>query len=77
MKVLGYLDKSRLGNDCYINESYSLCECFGIYFILKVYKVSGWNDAESVYTVGHSSDNICAIMKKWEELGGTPIETVD
>lgn len=77
MKVLGYLDKSRYGNDCYINESYSLCECFGIYFILKVYKVSGWSDIEEIYTVTDPSDTINTVMKKWEELGGMSIEAVD
>lgn len=77
MKVLGYLDKSSYGNDCYINESYSLCECFGIYFILKVWKVSGWCDDEQIYTVTDPSDNINIVMKKWKELGGMPIEVVD
>lgn len=77
MKILGYLDKSRYGNDCYIFESYSLCECFGIYFILKVYKVSGWCDAEDIHTITDPSDNINVVMKKWVELGGMSIEAVD
>ena len=77
MKILGYLDKSRYGNDCYINESYSLCECFGIYFILKVYKVFGWCDDEDIHTITDPSDNIDVVMKKWIELGGMLIEAVD
>lgn len=77
MKILGYLDKSRYGNDCYINEAYSLCKCFEMYFILKIYKVFGWIDIEEIYTITDPSDNINIVMKKWEELGGMPIEAVD
>ena len=77
MKVLGYLDKSRYGNDCYINESYSLCECFGMYFIVKIWKVSGWVYATQIDIVTHPSDSINTVMKTWEELGGMSIEAVD
>jgi hypothetical protein len=48
MEVISTTDCSRYGNDCYIEESYSLVEQFGIYAVIRFYKVSGWSDREEV-----------------------------
>ena len=55
MEVLSTTDVSRYGNDCYIEESYSLVEQFDIYAIIRCYKVSGWSDREEVSIVFSSS----------------------
>lgn len=77
IKILGYLDKSRHGNDCRINESYAFCTCFDMYFILHIWKVTGWSKQEEVYLVCDPSLNITDIHNKWKELGGMSIEPVD
>ncbi len=48
MHVISTTVISRPGNDCYINESVSLVEQFGIYAVIRFYKVSGWSDCEEV-----------------------------
>jgi hypothetical protein len=48
MEVISTTDCSRYGNDCYIEEYYSLVEQFGIYAVIRFYKVSGWSDREEV-----------------------------
>ena len=72
MKIIAYHDCSTL----YRGEFYALCECFNMYFILRIYRDT---TTEDVYTLegpcvaGDSSP----IWKKWEELGGMRIEAVD
>lgn len=56
MKVISTTDVSRIGNDCYIEESYSLIEQFGLYAVIKFYKVSGWSDHEEVTILITTSD---------------------
>lgn len=56
MKVISTTDVSRIGNDCYIEESYSLVEQFGLYAVIKFYKVSGWSDREEVTILITTSD---------------------
>lgn len=55
MEVLSSTNVSRIGNDCYIEESYSLVEQFDLYAIIRFYKVSGWSDREEVSVVFTSS----------------------
>lgn len=55
MNVLSTTTTSRYGNDCYIEESYSLVEQFGLYAVIRFYKVSGWSDREEVTVVFSSS----------------------
>ena len=77
IKILGYLDKSRHGNDCLINESYAFCTCFDMYFILRIWKVTGWSSQKDAYLVCDPSSNIKVVNDKWKELGGMSIEPVD
>jgi hypothetical protein len=66
MNVLSTTDVSRYGNDCYIEESYSLVEQFGLYSIIRFYKVSGWSDHEEVSIVFTTKSESCA-GKKYKE----------
>ena len=66
MHVLSTTDVSRYGNDCYIEESYSLVEQFGLYAVIKFYKVSGWSDHEEV-SVLITTANKAEAAKKYKE----------
>ena len=55
MEIISTTDVSRYGNDVYIKESYSLVEQFGLYAVIKFYKVSGWTSREEVEVVFSSS----------------------
>lgn len=41
MKILRQINKSREGNDCWIDETYAMCEWLGVYYILYHWKVTG------------------------------------
>ena len=66
MNVLSTTVVSRPGNDCYIEESYSLVEQFGLYAVIKFYKVSGWSDWEEV-SVLITTSNKSEAAKKYKE----------
>ena len=66
MNVISTTTVSRPGNDCYIEESYSLVEQFGLYAVIKFYKVSGWSDHEEVTIMITTSDKAEA-GKKYRE----------
>jgi hypothetical protein len=66
MTILSTTDVSREGNDCYIQESYFLVEQFGLYSIIKFYKVTGWSDYEEVTILIATSDKTDA-GKKYKE----------
>jgi hypothetical protein len=66
MKVISTTDVSRYGNDCYIEESYSLVEQFDVYSIIRFYKVSGWSDREEVSVI-FTSSNEAEVRKKYKE----------
>lgn len=67
MNVISTTDTSRVGNDCYIEESYSLVEQFGIYSVIRFYKVSGWADQVDVTILIITSDKTEAgkVYKKY------------
>lgn len=66
MNVISTTNVSREGNDCYIEESYSLVEQFGVYAVIQVYKVSGWSSCEEVNVIIATSDKATA-AKKYKE----------
>lgn len=66
MNVISTTEVSREGNDCYIRESYSLVEQFGLYAVIKFYKVTGWSDCEEVTILITTSDKTEA-GKKYKE----------
>ena len=66
MKVISSTTLSRYGNDVYIDEEVLLVEQFGIYAVLRFYKVSGWSDQEEVSVLITTSDKAEA-GKKYKE----------
>lgn len=67
MKILATTDLSRAGNDCYIYESVSIVEQFGIYSIIVCQKVTGWAKRETAYVELTSSD-YNKIIDKYNKL---------
>ena len=72
MKIIAYHDCSTL----YRGESYALCECFDMYFILKIYRDANTEDVYAIEGPCISGDS-SPIWKKWNSLGGIKIEAVD
>jgi hypothetical protein len=66
MNVISTTNVSRYGNDCYIEESYSLIEQFGIYAVIMVCKVSGWSERKEVDVLITTEDKAEA-GKKYKE----------
>ena len=66
MNIISSANLSRYGNDCYIEESVSLVEQFGLYAVIRFYKVSGWSDREEVSVLIATSDKAEA-GKKYKE----------
>ena len=60
MKILKQINKSREGNDCWIDETYTMCEWLEVYYILYHWKVTGWNNCGK-YALSMSPLEI----KKW------------
>ena len=69
MKVISTTDLSRYGNDCYIYESISLTEQFGLYAIINFCKVTGWAEREEVSMMKHTTD-INEAKKYYQFYGG-------
>ena len=67
MEILSTTDVSRPGNDVYIEESYSLVKQFGVYAVIRFYRVSGWSSQEEV-TVIIASTNDTEVRNKYKEL---------
>ena len=67
MEILSTTDVSRPGNDVYIEESYSLVKQFGVYAVIRFYRVSGWSSQEEV-TVIIASTNDTEVRTKYKEL---------
>ena len=67
MEVLSSTNVSRPGNDVYIEESYSLVKQFGVYAVIRFYRVSGWSSQEDV-TVIIASTNDTEVRTKYKEL---------
>ena len=55
MNIISTTDTSRYGNDVYIEEAYCLVEQFGLYAVIRFYKVSGWSSKEEVEVIFSSS----------------------
>ena len=68
MKVLRQINKSREGNDCWIDETYALCEWLDVYYILYHWKVTGWNSSEEVRVVNEPTRDKEEIEKQWKRL---------
>jgi hypothetical protein len=66
MKVISTTALSRPGNDVYIDEEVLLVEQFGLYAVLRFYKVSSWSSQEEVSVLIATSDKTEA-GKKYKE----------
>lgn len=68
MKVLRQINKSREGNDCWIDETYTLCEWCEIYYIIHHWKVTGWSSDERVEIVNEPTRSKEVVDKQWKCL---------
>ena len=67
MEILSTTDVSRPGNDVYIEESYSLVKQFGVYAVIRMYRVTGWSSqAEATVIISSTNDN--EVRNKYKEL---------
>ena len=48
MEILSTTDVSREGNDCYLQQSYTLIKQFGVYAVIFISRASGWASHETV-----------------------------
>lgn len=69
MKTISTTDISRVGNDCYIYESVTLTEQFGIYAVINFVKVTGWAEREEVLVLCTTTDRKEA-KKVYKKHGG-------
>ena len=69
MRVISTTDISRPGNDCYIYESVSLVEQFGIYSVINILKVTGWAEREETLVLCATKD-VDEAKKVYKNVGG-------
>ena len=67
MEVLSSTNVSRPGNDVYIEESYSLVKQFGVYAVIRFYRVSGWSAQQDVSVI-IATTNDAEARTKYKEL---------
>ena len=65
MNIIKTKDISRYGNDCYIYETVSLVEQFGIYAIVFCQKITGWASKKDIFVAQTTTD--LAIAEKMFE----------
>ena len=70
MKIISTTDLSREGNDCYIYESVSLVEAFGMYMVITCQRVTGWSETEDVCIQGEPTTDIEEAKQRYWEYGG-------
>ena len=70
MKIISTTDLSREGNDCYIYESVSLVEAFGMYAVIICERVTGWSDYEEMEFRGKPTTDIEEAKQRYWEYGG-------
>jgi hypothetical protein len=75
MRIISTTDLSREGNDCYIYESISFVEQFGLYIVIGIQKVTGWADRENVCVL-HTTMDTEEAMECYKHYGGVLDEAV-
>jgi hypothetical protein len=70
MNIISTTKHSRQGNDCLINDSYHLCEEYGMYFVLKVTKVVGWPDYKDISVVCNATPDRYIAEHAYTNVGG-------
>jgi hypothetical protein len=69
MNIISTTDKSRYGNDCYIYETVSLIEQFGMYAIITCQKVAGWAEREDI-SISETTTDYNKAVNMYEYRGG-------
>ena len=69
MRVISTTDLSRYGNDCYIYESISLTEQFGVYAVIIYQRVVGWPEREGAFVLESTTEQPDAIAA-YKKYGG-------
>lgn len=69
MNIISTTDTSCYGNDCYINETVSLVEQFGVYAIIVCQKITGWSEKEDIFVKQVTTDYNIAV-KMYNDYGG-------
>ena len=70
MKIISTTDLSRVGNDCYIYESVSLIEAFGMYKVITAEKTVGWFKNEQIYTSSNLTCDFDKAKFMYKKAGG-------
>lgn len=70
MNIIATTDTSKYGNDCYIYETVSLVEQFGMYAIIICQKITGWAEREDIFVKQFTTDYDTAVKmyKDYTEL---------
>jgi hypothetical protein len=69
MRIISTTDLSREGNDCYINESVTLVEQFGMYAVIICRRVSGWAEENEIYAQ-HVTTDYRSAVKYYQDCDG-------
>jgi hypothetical protein len=70
MRVISTTDLSREGNDCYIYESVSLIESFGMYTVIMAVKTVGWIDRKDIYCKSDITSDFEQAKYMYKQAGG-------
>lgn len=70
MKIISTTDLSRERNDCYIYESVSLIEAFGMYTVITCQRITGWHDIREFCLQSKPTLDIEEAKQKYWEYGG-------
>ena len=70
MKIISTTDLSREGNDCYIYESVSLVEAFGMYTVIIAVKTVGWHDRKDIYCQSDITSDFEQAKFRYKRAGG-------
>lgn len=69
MRIISTTDISREGNDCYIYESISLVEQFGVYAVIICQRVTGWAEHEGMHILDSTTD-LDSAKSAYKKYGG-------
>ena len=70
MTVLFTTNIGDYGNDCYIDRSVNLVECFGMYTVVMAEKVSGWCPSYKIYCCSEVTCDYDKAKFMYKEAGG-------
>ena len=70
MKIISTTDLSRAGNDCYIYESVSLIEAFGMYTVITADKTVGWFNRQDIYCQSTITSDFEQAKFMYKKAGG-------